>query len=75
MKKGHRPSGKTRLAVLFSPVRLAVFIGALVWCFAFNALLIGADGKAAWAGPVSVLPIFAFVVWAYVTDARHRRAP
>lgn len=74
-KKGYHKSSRTRLAVLFTPIRLALFIGALLWCLAFNALLIGADGKAAWAGPVSVLPIFAFTIWTYVTDARNRRAP
>ncbi len=64
---------KKRLAVLFSPLRLALFIFSGAWCLALN--LVNPDEASAWRGPVSVIPIIAFTVWTVMTDVRQRRPP
>jgi len=68
----YRFSFKKRLAILFSPVRLVLFAVAIVWSVVFNAIFIANLGEPWWAGPVSVIPLLAWVTWLFVTDARQR---
>lgn len=43
------------------------------WLVVLNFVDISGPGQLPWAGPVSVVPVFAWLIWMYVTDARHRR--
>ncbi|WP_145952952.1 hypothetical protein [Tessaracoccus aquimaris] len=71
----YRHSIKRRFAVLFSPLRLVLWIAALCWCAVLNLALYIPDPEGmAWAGPVSIVPVYALLAWTLVTDARHRRA-
>ena len=71
----YRHSIKRRFAVLFSPLRLALWIAAICWSAVFNLTLYMPDPEGmAWAGPVSAVPVYALLAWTLVTDARHRRA-
>ena len=66
-------SMRTRLHVLFSPLRLAVFIAAIVIAVVGNVLYINNAGGPEWLGPVSVAPIWACVAWEVATDMKMRR--
>ena len=66
-------SFRVRWRVLFSPLRLALFIGSVVWGVVLNAIFMANLGSPAWAGPVSVIPIMSWLAWLLVTDARRRR--
>ncbi|PRB14759.1 hypothetical protein CQ042_10110 [Microbacterium sp. MYb62] len=66
-------SMRTRLHVLFSPLRLAAFIAAIVIAVVGNVLYINNGGGPDWLGPVSVAPIWACVAWEVATDMKMRR--
>lgn len=70
----YRHSLKRRLSVLFSPIRLALFLGSVVWLIVLNVIYISNSGNPAWAGPASAFPILAWVTVMLITDSRHRRA-
>jgi len=65
---------RTRLRVLFSPIRLTVFLASVVWLVTLNVIYVSNLGQPEWAGPASVLPIITWVIWMFITDWRHRNA-
>jgi len=74
MSENYRYSLRTRLKVLFSPVRLVLFLASVVWLVALNAIYISNLGQPEWAGPASVLPTITWVAWMIITDWHHRSA-
>lgn len=64
---------KKRVSVLFSPLRLVLWAGSAAWAIALNIVYIAGEGEPSWAGPASVVPLFAMLIWLFVTDSRHRR--
>ncbi len=64
---------RTRLSILFSPLRLTLFICSLAWRLGPNYYLTQRQGPT-WLGPVSVVPITAFAIWTVVTDVHRRSA-
>lgn len=53
--------------------RLVWFIGAVVWCIAFNVLYISASDPGSLFGPISVIPIFAFLADAALRTHRAKQ--
>lgn len=41
--------------------RVLWFWGSVAWCVALNALILTGTADETWVGPLSVLPLFAFV--------------
>lgn len=72
-ENSYRKSLRTRMRVLFSPARSALFAGALLVAVIGNILYIRDDGAPEWLGALSVSPIFAFLFWELATDVRRRR--
>jgi len=70
----YRHSVKRRLSVLFSPIRLALFLGSVVWLIVLNVIYISNSGNPSWAGPASAFPILVWVTVMLMTDSRYRRA-
>jgi hypothetical protein len=68
----YRDSFARRLRVLFSPLRLILFLLSIAWLIAANVMFIGGGGKPGWLGLASVVPIIAWVAWEFATDARER---
>lgn len=66
-------SFRTRVRLLFSPLRLTFFIAAIVFAVAANVLYIGNGGRPEWLGLASVIPLFALVAWQMVLDTEMRR--
>lgn len=69
----YRQSFRRRRRILFSPLRLALFLGAIVFGTVLNVVYIRNGAEPEWLGALSVAPIFAFVAWMLVTDHRERR--
>lgn len=59
---------RQRLRVLFSPLRLTLFIAAIVFAVALNVVFISNGGSPEWLGAVSVVPLLAFAGWTVATD-------
>lgn len=62
-----------RVRILFSPVRFSLFIAAVLFSIAANAVYIRNGGGPEWVGLASVIPLWSCVIWQGVTDARFRR--
>jgi hypothetical protein len=62
-----------RLRILLSPVRVLVFVAAIVICVIGNVIYINNGAGPEWLGLSSVIPLFAFTTWSMVTDAKMRR--
>ena len=70
----YRHSLKRRLSVLFSPIRLTLFLGSVVWLIVLNVIYISNSGNPSWAGPASAFPILVWVTVMLITDSNHRRS-
>lgn len=66
-------SFRRRLRVLFSPVRLILFIASIIFNIALNAVYISKGGSPEWVGALSVVPLLAFAGWTVGTDYTIRR--
>lgn len=66
-------SFRTRVRFLFSPLRLTLFIAAIIFAVAANVLYIGNGGQPEWLGLASVIPLFALLAWQMVLDTEMRR--
>lgn len=64
---------RQRLRVLFSPLRLTLFIAAIVFAVALNVVFISNGGSPEWLGAVSVVPLLAFAGWTVATDYSLRK--
>ncbi len=66
-------SFRRRLRVLFSPIRLALFIAAVIFALAMNIVFISNGGAPEWVGALSVVPLLGFAGWTLGTDYSLRR--
>jgi hypothetical protein len=66
-------SFRKRVRILFSPIRLALSIAAIIVWVIGSGLFMRNGGEPEWLGPASVIPLFAFYGWTAVTDAKMRR--
>ena len=62
-----------RVRILFSPVRFSLFIAAVLFSIAANAVYVRNGGRPEWLGLASVIPLWSCVAWQIVIDARLRR--
>lgn len=69
----YRRSLNTRLRLLFSPLRLTLFIIAIAWIIGLNVVYIRNDGGPQWLGFASIIPVSIFFVWTMATDRRYRK--
>ena len=69
----YRTSLRIRLSTLFSPMRLVLSIASFAWFIVLSVLYLSrGQGSDVW-GPLSVIPLLAFVAWTVATDMRYRR--
>ncbi len=66
-------SPRRRFRVLFSPLRLSLFIAAIIFAIALNIVYITNGGSPEWMGALSVVPLFACAGWTVATDYTHRQ--
>lgn len=66
-------SPRRRFRVLFSPLRLTLFITAIVFAIALNIVFITNGGSPEWVGALSVVPLLAFAGWTVATDYTLRK--
>ncbi len=59
--------------VLFSPLRLSLFIAAIIFAIALNIVYISNGASPEWVGALSVAPLLAFAGWTVATDYTHRQ--
>lgn len=71
--RDYRFSLRKRLSVLFSPIRLTLFLLSIAWLIAANIAFIDNGQKPEWLGPLSVVPVFACAAMLSITDGRERR--
>lgn len=64
---------RQRMRILFSPLRLALFIAALVIAIVGNVIYIHNGAGPEWLGPASVIPFWSCVIGVFVTDMKMRR--
>ncbi|WP_136041827.1 hypothetical protein [Microbacterium sp. K22] len=64
---------RTRLRVLFSPVRLTLYIAAITFSVVANVIYLRDGTGTEWLGPASVVPLLALVAWQFATDKKMRR--
>lgn len=69
----YKNSFRKRLRTLFSPLRLVLFIAAIIIAVVGNMFYIGNGGTPEWLGLGSVLPLLAFLFWELATDMKMRR--
>lgn len=69
----YKNSFRKRLRVLFSPLRLMVFIVAIILAAVGNVFYISSGGTPEWLGLGSVVPLLAFLFWELATDMKMRR--
>lgn len=73
MERGDRESVWLRLRVLFSPLRLTIFILANAWLIGLNIIYIRNGAHQEWIGFLSIIPPVAFAIWTMQTDRRYRK--
>jgi hypothetical protein len=66
-------SFRKRMRILFSPLRLALFITSLLIAIVGNVIYINNGAGPEWLGPASVIPFWSCVIGVFVTDMRMRR--
>lgn len=66
-------SPRRRFRVLFSPLRLSLFIAAIVFAAALYIAYISNGASPEWVGALSVVPLLAFAGWTVATDYTHRQ--
>lgn len=66
-------SPRRRFRVLFSPLRLSLFIAAIIFAVALNIVYISNGASPEWVGALSVVPLLAFAGWTVATDYTHRQ--
>lgn len=66
-------SPRRRFRVLFSPLRLTLFIAAIIFAIALNIVYISNGASPEWVGALSVVPLFTFAGWTLATDYTARR--
>lgn len=64
---------RRRFRVLFSPLRLTLFIAAIVFAIALSIPFLSNGGSPEWLGALSVLPLLAFAGWTVATDYTLRK--
>lgn len=72
MERSYRESVRMRLRILFSPLRLTIFILANAWLLALNIIYIRNGAQQEWIGFISILPITGFAIWTMQTDRTYR---
>lgn len=66
-------SPRRRFRVLFSPLRLSLFIAAIVFAVALNVAYVSNGASPEWVGALSVVPLLAFAGWTVATDYTLRK--
>ena len=66
-------SPRRRFRVLFSSLRLTLFIAAIIFSIALNIVYISNGGSPEWVGALSVVPLLAFAGWTVATDYTLRK--
>ncbi len=66
-------SFRKRVRILFSPIRLILFIASVAFSVLANVLYINNGGGPEWLGFMSVVPLWVCVFWQLTTDRRMRR--
>ncbi|GEC74524.1 hypothetical protein GCM10010213_09050 [Microbacterium maritypicum] len=73
IEESYKNSFRKRLRILFSPLRLALFLTAIIIAIIGNAIYISNGGSPEWLGLGSIIPLLAFLFWELATDIRMRR--
>ncbi len=73
MDESYRRSFRKRLSILFSPLRLVLFVAAIIFGIVINVVYLRNGAEPEWLGAISILPVSAFLAWSLATDYRHRR--
>lgn len=73
MVHNYRHSLSVRLRILFSPLRLAIFILSILWLIGLNIVYIRDGATNDWLGFISAAPSLGFFVWTMYTDRKYRR--
>lgn len=69
-------TARERLRFLFLPWwRVVWLIASVVWAIVLNVIYITGGGTPEWVGPLSVVPIYAFLADLLVRDSRRRARP
>jgi hypothetical protein len=66
-------SFRKRVRILFSPIRLILFIASVAFSVVGNVLYVNNGGQPEWLAYVSVIPLWACVFWEVATDMKMRR--
>ena len=64
---------RQRFRVLFSPLRLVLFLLSVVNGIVLSIVYMSANGQPEILGPLSAIPLLAFALWTATTDSRERK--